>query len=197
MFDASVKIETPNFMIEFDERLKRLEAKLDALLKAQDSFRSETNQIRAELNSLRGVKTESPINEKPSTAQNEPPKNQKIFEKAATAEQGNEKPENFQPAAPAVKERSSLEKFVGENLISFIGIAVLLLGVAIGAKYAIDRDLISPLMRIVIGYVFGFVLLGFRLPAARKISQFQRGFIERRDGDNVFHHVFRLHALSI
>src|SRR5205085_1793120 len=51
--------------------------------------------------------------------------------------------------------RADLEKFIGENLISKIGIIVLVLGVGIGAKYAIDNGWISPLLRIAFGYVMG------------------------------------------
>ncbi len=57
-------------------------------------------------------------------------------------------------------EKSSVEKFIGENLISLIGIVITIIGVGIGAKYAIDNNLISPIFRIALGYVFGFGLLG-------------------------------------
>lgn len=53
-----------------------------------------------------------------------------------------------------------LEKFIGENLISKIGVLILIIGVAIGAKYSIENNLISPLTRIVMGYITGVVLLG-------------------------------------
>jgi uncharacterized membrane protein len=57
------------------------------------------------------------------------------------------------------------EQFIGENLSNKIGIIITVLGVAIGAKYAIDNDLISPLMRILIGYIvsFGLCFTSFRL----------------------------------
>ncbi len=54
----------------------------------------------------------------------------------------------------------NLEKFIGENLISKIGIVVLILGVGIFAKYAIDNGWITPVMRVVFGYVIGLGLLG-------------------------------------
>lgn len=59
------------------------------------------------------------------------------------------------------------EKFIGENLISKLGILILLIGVVIGGKYAFDHQLISPAMRILIGTVLGFSLLGvsFKLKA--------------------------------
>lgn len=68
--------------------------------------------------------------------------------------------------------RANLEKFVGANLISLIGIIVLVLGVGIGAKYAIDNDLISPLTRIVIGYAFGFGLVGLALKLKSRYHAF-------------------------
>ena len=68
--------------------------------------------------------------------------------------------------------QANLEKFVGENLISLIGIVVLILGVGIGAKYAIDNNWISPLARIIIGYVFGFGLVGLAIKFKRKYHNF-------------------------
>lgn len=73
---------------------------------------------------------------------------------------------------PNTKVKSNLEKFIGENLISKIGIVILILGVAIGTKYAIDNNLISPLTRIILGYVFGFGLLGFALKLKSKYHSF-------------------------
>lgn len=67
---------------------------------------------------------------------------------------------------------SELEKFVGENLINKIGIAVLIIGVGIGTKYAIDNDLISPLVRIILGYLVGFGLAGFALRLKSKYLNF-------------------------
>ena len=59
----------------------------------------------------------------------------------------------------------SIENFVGLRLIHFIGIIALVMGLAIGVKYAIDRDLISPLLRIVLAYLAAAILflISFRL----------------------------------
>ncbi len=66
---------------------------------------------------------------------------------------------------PKAKTDKNLEKFIGENLISKIGVLILILGIAFGTKYSIDNNLISPLARIISGYisalalgVFSFVL---------------------------------------
>ncbi|MES2881869.1 MAG: hypothetical protein V4676_06965, partial [Bacteroidota bacterium] len=42
----------------------------------------------------------------------------------------------------------SLENFIGLKLMHFIGIVVLVIGLSIGVKYAIDRNLISEVVRI-------------------------------------------------
>ena len=52
------------------------------------------------------------------------------------------------------------EKFVGENLISKLGVLIILIGVVIGAKYSIENDLINPTTRIALGYLVGLLLLG-------------------------------------
>ncbi|MFM2232244.1 MAG: hypothetical protein RJB31_945 [Bacteroidota bacterium] len=70
-------------------------------------------------------------------------------------------------APPTNIRKDQLENLIGSNLINKIGILVTLVGVYIGAKYAIDKDLISPAMRIVIGYGIAAALcfLAYRLKA--------------------------------
>lgn len=64
------------------------------------------------------------------------------------------------------------EKFIGENLINKIGIAITIIGVGIGAKYSIEHDLISPLTRVILGYLVGLGLLGFGLKLKEKYENF-------------------------
>lgn len=64
------------------------------------------------------------------------------------------------------------EKFVGENLINKIGIAITVIGVGIGAKYSIEHDLISPLTRVILGYFVGLGLLFFGLKLKEKYENF-------------------------
>ncbi|MCF6351385.1 MAG: DUF2339 domain-containing protein [Cyclobacteriaceae bacterium] len=66
----------------------------------------------------------------------------------------------------------NIEKFVGENLISVIGIVILIIGVGIGAKYAIDNKMISPLTRIIIGYIISTALLVFAIKLKAKYEKF-------------------------
>lgn len=60
----------------------------------------------------------------------------------------------------AKKKYLNLERFIGENLINKIGIVILVLGVAIGTKYAISNFNFGVTFRIVAGYFLGIALLG-------------------------------------
>ena len=72
----------------------------------------------------------------------------------------------------ADKARMNREEFIGKTLISLVGIVVLVLGVGIGAKYAIDNNWISPLTRIIVGYVFGFGLVGLAIKLKKDYHNF-------------------------
>lgn len=53
-----------------------------------------------------------------------------------------------------------IEKFIGENLINKIGIAILVLGIGFFVKYAIDKDWIHESGRVLIGLLCGGLLIG-------------------------------------
>ncbi|QNF33674.1 DUF2339 domain-containing protein [Adhaeribacter swui] len=53
-----------------------------------------------------------------------------------------------------------VEKFIGENLVNKLGIAVLVLGIGYFIKFAIDQEWINAWGRVLVGFVCGFGLLG-------------------------------------
>jgi uncharacterized membrane protein len=57
------------------------------------------------------------------------------------------------------KKPFSAENFIGLRLIHLVGIIVLVIGLSIGVKYAIDRDFISEAARIMLAYGAGAILL--------------------------------------
>ncbi|HEX2536469.1 MAG TPA: DUF2339 domain-containing protein [Chitinophagaceae bacterium] len=69
------------------------------------------------------------------------------------------------PAPPAERPVRSLEQYIGLRLIHLAGIVVLVIGLSIGVKYAIDRNLISEGARIGLAYGAGALLfaLAWRL----------------------------------
>ncbi|MBI5219734.1 MAG: DUF2339 domain-containing protein [Bacteroidia bacterium] len=62
------------------------------------------------------------------------------------------------PVVP--KKKTDFEKFIGENLISKIGIIVLVLGLGFLVKYAIDKNWINEVARVAIGILSGAALIG-------------------------------------
>jgi uncharacterized membrane protein len=65
----------------------------------------------------------------------------------------------------------NLENFVGLKLLHLVGIVVLVIGLSIGVKYAIDEQLISEIARIALAYLAGGLLLflSVRLKANYKL----------------------------
>ncbi len=59
-----------------------------------------------------------------------------------------------------LKNNPDLEKFIGENLVNKIGIAVLVLGIAFFVKYAIDQEWINEVGRVSIGIGCGIAMIG-------------------------------------
>lgn len=158
-------------MTDHHDKINQLLDKLEILLKRQDDFSREINTLRVEINELRTAKAEQ-TTEKEKTEQ-ESRTNAKILETKEgktstelTHSQQEEQPQQVQKQVAPIdtkpqKTKSDLERFIGENLINKIGILITIIGVAIGAKYSIEHDLISPLTRIILGYLAGLGLLGF------------------------------------
>lgn len=183
-------------MPEFEDKLDALQKRLDDLLKSQEFVQREIGQIKYEINVLRSVQqkrlnlSQADSQIKTETTAEYPPPKQNINESVNEKRDSQDPqipPLNFPKAetdqsitpeifssnyAPHKVSKSNLERFIGENLISKIGILVLIIGVAIGAKYAIDNNLINPLTRIIIGYVFGLGLIGFAYKLREKYLNF-------------------------
>ena len=115
------------------EQLQKLEADLDRLSNQLAQQQEEIMQLR---NQLHGI---------------HPPS----------------KPVRFLTDQPstfvAIIKNSSLENLIGLRLIHLIGIVVLVTGLSLGVKYAIDKNLVSEGMRIILAYSAGALLYFFSL----------------------------------
>jgi uncharacterized membrane protein len=69
-------------------------------------------------------------------------------------------------------QRPSLENLIGLRFIHLIGIVVLVIGLSLGVKYAIDKALISEGMRIVLAYAAGGILLVFSVRLKKEYAGF-------------------------
>lgn len=148
---------------------------------------SSIEQLRVELSSLKGEEEPEVVAQQPLVVEQEP---EEVLEVAETIQQETVQHETVQQESettiiqrPVVSEEPKedtvfdkirknvdWEKFVGENLISKLGILILLIGVAIGGKYAIEHQMISPTLRIILGLVLGAGLQGvaFKLKSQYK-----------------------------
>ncbi|GGI24034.1 DUF2339 domain-containing protein [Pedobacter mendelii] len=167
------------------EQLNLLLIKLENLLLRQQGFEAEINALKKQVEVLQ-FGTDYIIKEQkaPQVVITPPPRNtppNAVFQNISTP---NPVPNPFPPRANQPQSnfadkfkrenivKSDFEKFIGENLISKIGILILILGVGIGAKYAIDHDMVSPLTRIVLGYAIGAGLMAFAIKLKEKYENF-------------------------
>jgi len=80
-----------------------------------------------------------------------------MYKRLIELNKGNAAFKNHDPLVP--KKPFSAENFIGLRLIHLVGIIVLVIGLSIGVKYAIDRDFISEAARIFLAYGAGATLL--------------------------------------
>ncbi len=157
------------------DRINKFLEKLESLLIKQQVFSIEVNELKEEIYKLKTSKTSEVKEEiKPDNLITEIKKEKVILDKEVhQTETVIEPPKNtFQEVSKPPKVKTDLEKFIGENLINKIGIAITVIGVAIGAKYSIEHDLISPLTRIILGYFVGLGLLGFGIKLKKNYQDY-------------------------
>ncbi|MGO4919763.1 DUF2339 domain-containing protein [Maribacter spongiicola] len=161
--------------------------KLELLLRKQQNFNIEVNEIRRDIQILRNTQALK-FNEETADQNAKPQeviveKEAVVVDKAVEIVTATTTPIEFdslqeEPKIISEKKislpkgKSNLEKFIGENLINKIGILITVIGVGIGAKYSIENNLISPLTRIILGYLVGLGLLGFGFKLKAKYDSY-------------------------
>lgn len=160
------------------QKINELEQKIGNLLYRQTAIYNEIKQLENVLAELKRQSNFSSV----STANTVKTPAEKPVERPieTSAEKATEKPVITAPTAPKPqisapkinlpKQPSDLEKIIGESWINKIGILIVVIGVAIGAKYSIENELISPLTRIILGYLVGIGLLGFGIKLKPKFE---------------------------
>ncbi|WP_339709089.1 DUF2339 domain-containing protein [uncultured Kriegella sp.] len=170
-------------MTEHQNRIEQLNQKLEVLLTKQEGFAKELMALYKEIEHLKNsdspsdiatkrVETKSQATKETKRNDPEPAVKNTSFSEGDIKETTIVRHHDASLGKKRMTGKSNLEKFIGENLINKIGIAITVIGVAIGAKYSIDNDLISPLSRIVMGYLTGLGLLGFGIKLKNKYSNY-------------------------
>jgi len=161
----------------------------DIITKKLSELKKEVNELKEQIGKTSPAhpsataqpKAEAPVTHKPQERIAEPPKAPPVQERKEMPVQQPqpqksipviEAPQINPPAQPQptqekpgwfdqwLQKNPDMEKFIGENLINKIGIAVLVLGIAFFVKYAIDKDWINEVGRVAIGLVSGGILVG-------------------------------------
>lgn len=167
-------------------QIAELVKRLNSIILQQKEFNKEISALKTQIQALRSQALATP------SSQNQPPTSPSVKEQkkeTSTLQSSNpvvqsqsvspptiktETPANYDTKAASrfKKKPGNWEKFIGENLISKIGILIILIGVVIGTKYAIEHDMISPLTRIVLGYLSGTALLTLALKFREKYEKY-------------------------
>jgi len=157
--------------------IDRLQAKLDALLEKQEFFSKEILELKKEVLQLK-TSSESAntlkLTSEPAQVTSKDKEVMEVLHEPLTSKEAQKITHSKTPRLPVSKpkRKSDLEKFVGENLINKLGIIITVIGVAIGAKYSIEHELISPLTRIILGYLSGLGLLGFGIKLKKNYTNY-------------------------
>lgn len=147
------------------ERIAALEQQVQQLSSLMGAKLNELNAIRIELNQLKSDKQD--ISNLTANITDIPPvpSDQKVV---------IQKPSQFSVEYENLRrERNKrIETLIGTNIINKIGILVLIVGVYIGVKYAIDNQMISPALRIVLGYAMAVALFATAMVLKKKYTDF-------------------------
>ncbi len=161
-------------MSESKDRLDQLQHKLDSFLQKQQQMQKEVLLLRSEIRSLqrreqfnlnKSEDSEQP-NDKKKEKEDVPKKELPLpeeFDSYVLGKYQQNKTDIHEETISKEQSKASwldFEKLLGENLINKIGIIITVIGVAIGSNYVIENDLISPLTRIILGYLFSIGLVG-------------------------------------
>jgi uncharacterized membrane protein len=150
-------METNKFNNELNDRISSIQSKIDALQREVENIKNE----------LKIKPTENIAENKPIVSETTVP--------SSAAKINPVTPPIVKPIPPVkpVKQNSfQLEQFIGKNLLSIVGIAVTVIGIGIGVKYAIDNELINPLTRIVLGYISGILIAATAIKLKEKYHYF-------------------------
>jgi len=139
-------------MTEEQKKILQLEQELERLSSQVNFFRQQVNQLKENTKTAQTVTI-------PSDETVVPAKNT---------------PREFLSHQSPGKDDSpyNLENFIGLRLLHLIGIVILVIGISIGVKYAVDKELISPAARIGLAYTAGFILYFLSVRLKKKFELF-------------------------
>lgn len=163
-----------------DEKIQLIGQKISLLSNNLDKYKQELAFLQNQLNELKSVSVDQTVQEI-KEEEIETPFIEQVIEdvqiedldngfEAAYLDVENDTYEG-EPEKPFTAGLNFEEK-IGARWFSIIGIITLVLGIAIGIKYAIDNDYINEMTRMVLGYLSGTIILVFALFYKKKYEVF-------------------------
>ena len=139
----------------------------------QESVQTEPVQETAKTEPVQEAVQTEPVQETVKTEYTQKTAATETAQRSTSAESRQSAPSKPQEETIFDKLRDNFdwEKFIGENLIMKLGILIVLIGVAIGGKYALEHQLLSPTMRIIIGTLFGAALQGVAIKLKKEYKK--------------------------
>jgi hypothetical protein len=152
------------------EKIETLSRRIQELASRQSVIGSQLIQLINELEALkRSVNNSSMVTPEPVA--------QVDIETVAIKEL-IEAPSHRLPPPPPPPPRAgtqsspSFEEFIGKNVASKVGIVVTIIGIFIGAKYAIEHNMVSPILRVINGYIAGIALVTIAIRLKKKYEAY-------------------------
>lgn len=128
-----------------------------------DSLRKEVSGLRKLLESLQNQRKEASENQEvvlPVEEKHIPILGVEMRPDSETHVETEMIPEAITPLKSLkIKKPVNYERYIGENLFGKIGILILVVGMGLFVKYAIDKDWINELFRTIMGFVVGAALI--------------------------------------
>lgn len=153
-------------MAQDPNKFNELSGRLTELLQKQNQLQADIRQLQREMESLKPHRSTSSFDN--------PESSDTVSAREPSADKLPQKSKRYLQDRFRLSSKTGLdwEQFIGENLISKIGILITVIGVSFGVKYAIDREWITPLARIILGYLAGVGLLGLAIRLKAKYEDF-------------------------
>lgn len=126
-----------------------------------ESLRKEITGLRKLIESLQNPSKEVPKRQETAIPVEERPDCETLPKPSPIPKVAMLSPESVMAPQKSVKVKKQVnyEKYIGENLFGKIGILILVVGMGLFVKYAIDKDWINELFRVIMGFAVGAVLL--------------------------------------
>ncbi len=159
--------------MNIQEKIDQLTNEVNELARQQTSMTKRLVQLMDELDQLKKAGKTSPasVPDRPAPQVVEMKEVITAPKKPVETVFTNTQP-TTSPRVTGDKKKTTLEEFIGGNLTSKVGILILIIGIFIGAKYAIENNLVNPNVRVIMGYINGVILVGIALRLRKKYEQY-------------------------